>query len=99
MLFYGSATKLSQNDYVNGGNMLGVQDIDIETVTIVETGGLSGFTSDKRPRILFEAHLFSRFTNHKYDASHPDISSFSWNRKLYSNSSIKEYDRLQKAMT
>ena len=48
----------------------------VQTVAKVESqGDLSSF--------LFEPHVFSRLTNHKYDATHPDISYPKWDRKRY----------------
>ena len=41
----------------------------------VESGPLGGFGADGRTIILFERHLFSRKTNHQYDASHPNVSN------------------------
>ena len=47
--------------------------------------------------ILFEAHVFSRLTRHRYDASHPSISSMKWNRALYRGDEA-EYPRLELAL-
>jgi hypothetical protein len=44
-------------------------------VAEVESGPLGGFAADGRPVILFERHLFSRKTNSRFDASHPNISN------------------------
>jgi hypothetical protein len=44
-------------------------------VAEVESGPLGGFTSEGRPVILFERHLFSRKTSSRFDASHPTISN------------------------
>lgn len=43
-------------------------------VMTVETRGF-GFPTDRRPKILFERHIFSERTGGKFDASHPTISS------------------------
>jgi N-acetylmuramidase len=50
-----------------------------------------------KPKILFEAHLFSRETKHKYDYLFPDISSRHQNRALYRGGE-GEYKMLKKAM-
>ena len=63
----------------------------------VESGRLGGFFPSGRPVILFEAHIFSKFTGHKYDHVLPDISSRKWNKKLYKRGEA-EYERMQKAM-
>ena len=54
----------------------------IRAVVEVEAAG-SGFFADGRPKILFEAHWFSEFTNSRYDYRYPSISSPVWNRSLY----------------
>ena len=62
-------------DYVRIANTYGVDGAGFLAVAEVETGGLGGWGPDGRMIILFERHLFSRRTNHQYDASHPNISS------------------------
>lgn len=64
-------------------------------VADVESGGRSDLP-DGRPLILFEAHWFSKFTNHQYDVAHPDISSANWNKALYLGGAA-EYGRLGQA--
>ena len=86
---------LTELDYKDAANLLGVNVAAIKAVAEVEAAG-SGFLPDGRPKILFEAHIFSKFTNRVYNASHPDISSTSWNRSLYKGGT-KEYERLEKA--
>jgi peptidoglycan hydrolase-like protein with peptidoglycan-binding domain len=58
------------------------------------------FLKDGRPTILFEAHVFSRNCSpkHKFDDSHPLISSRAWNSKLYGKGGSHQYDRLHRAM-
>jgi len=46
---------------------------EIWTVVSVETSGC-GFLPDRRPKILFERHIFHRLTGGRYDADDPDIS-------------------------
>lgn len=65
-----------------------------------------GFDSEGNVRILFEGHIFSRYTQHKFDATHPRISARSWNdaKKFYSTGAnadirnIKEHKRLDEAV-
>ena len=52
-------------------------------VAEVESGRLGAFGPDGRPVILFEPHVFARFTNQQYNDSHPHLSSRRWNRALY----------------
>jgi hypothetical protein len=53
---------------------------------------------DGRPTILFEPHIFSRLTDHRYDSSHPRISSRKWNRKLYPGSQAGRWQQLLDAI-
>lgn len=69
----------------------------IRAVAEIESAG-SGFLPDGQPRILFEAHVFSRLTEHKYDAQYPTISSRTWNRALYQGG-VDEHIRLGMACT
>lgn len=84
---------------------LGCELAVIQAVAEVESTG-DGFITLKGkevPRVLFEAHIFSRLTNHGFDKSNPDISSFRWNQKLYAtgpNAQVRaerEHARLDKA--
>lgn len=47
---------------------------ELWAVLAVETRG-AGFDNVRRPRILFERHVFSKRTGGKYDGAHPDISN------------------------
>lgn len=68
----------------------------VRAVIDVESAG-SGFLPDGRPRILFEAHQFSRMTDGVYDAEHPTLSSSRWDRGLYIGGT-GEYGRLYGAL-
>ena len=63
---------------------------DVEAAGDAFIGGL--------PTILFEPHRFSKSTNHRYDASHPHLSSRSWNRKLYPGSQAGRWKQLVDAV-
>jgi hypothetical protein len=89
--------RLSEADFARAAKRLDCEVACVKAVTEVEAGG-GGFYASGRPKILFEAHVFSRRTEHQYDASHPDISSFKWNRKLYKRGE-DEYERLEKAVS
>lgn len=74
---------LTEADFERAAETLGCDVPAIKAVCEVEAPG-GGFLSDGiAPRILFEAHIFSDRTNHQFDASHPNISSRSWNQALY----------------
>ena len=87
---------LSREDYVRASTQLGCPVACIKAVVEVESGG-SGFLPSGRPKILFEAHQFSRITGHVYDLHHSTISSREWNQSLYVGGE-KEYGRLLSAM-
>ncbi|CAB3809904.1 hypothetical protein LMG28614_07160 [Paraburkholderia ultramafica] len=76
-------------------DVLKVGAAELWSVLSVETSGV-GFFSDRRPKILYEQHVFSRLTAHKFDASNPDIS----NPKAgnYGATGSHQYDRLLAAM-
>jgi len=87
---------LSALDYIDSAREIGCSVAAIKAVAEVESSG-GGFLLDGRPKILFEAHKFSEYTKRRFDATHPNISSVSWNRKLY-RGGIGEYSRLQAAI-
>jgi hypothetical protein len=61
----------------------------------VETSGC-GYLPDRRPKILFERHLFSRQTGGQFDADDPDISDPSPGG--YGPGGAHQYDRLAAAI-
>ena len=87
---------LTQEDLARAAHALACEVACIQAVTEVESGG-SGFLPSGRPRMLFEAHIFARQTQHQYDHTHPDISSPTWNRALYRGGEA-EYERLEAAI-
>jgi len=86
---------INENDYLEASKIIGCDVATIKAVKSVESGK-GGFLSNGLPTILFEAHIFSRLTGHKYDKTNPDISSRIWNKKLYLGGSY-EHQRLDKA--
>jgi uncharacterized protein YvpB len=88
--------KVTDEDYDRVAKMIGCEARALKAVVMVEAAG-GGFLPSKRPKILFEAHWFSDFSNHVYDDSHPEISSRSWNPDLYDGGE-QEWDRMEKAM-
>jgi hypothetical protein len=76
---------------------LGVMAAEIWAVIFTETDPpYGGFWSNARPQILYERHIFSRLTNHRYDAQHPDISNPVPGG--YGPSGQHQYDRLSAAI-
>lgn len=87
---------LSPQDYAAAAARLDCTIAQIRAVDDVESKG-SGFLPDGRPRILFEAHKFDAFTGGRFRASHPNISSASWNKQLYFGGAA-EWNRLNAAI-
>lgn len=88
--------RLTLADYQRASENLGCRREVIQAVAEVEAMN-SGFLASGRVVILFEAHVFSRLTRHRHDASHPSISSTKWNRALYRGGE-GEYPRLELAL-
>ena len=87
--------KLDQADYERVAKSIGCDVAAVRAVVSVEAAG-SGFYSDGRPKILFEAHWFSDFTDGRHDDTFPSISSRVWNRSLYIGG-VGEWDRIYRA--
>jgi N-acetylmuramidase len=97
MDFTGAATPLSDADVVAQAASLAVEPAALWAVCDVESAG-GGFLPDKRLKILFEAHVFGKLTQHRWDGSHPEISAPRWNRALYGPAGAHQYDRLARAL-
>lgn len=91
-----ASTPPTDADYTAIAQTLGCEVAAIKAVAEVESAGDAYFSNGK-PKILFEAHIFSRLTNRAFDASNPNISSRTWNRSLYAGG-IAEYGRLEEAL-
>lgn len=87
---------LTASDWVAVADRLGVEEAALRAVADVESSG-SGFLASGKPKILFEAHIFSRLTNGLYNVSNPQISSQQRNRALYKGGE-REYARLIQAI-
>jgi hypothetical protein len=87
---------LTEADFQRAAEALNCEVACIKAVNEVESAG-SGFLPSGRPKILFEAHIFSRRTNRQYDTTHADISSRTWNKALYKGGE-REYERLERAI-
>ncbi len=69
-------------DCIEVAKELNVEPEAILAVARVETtGDINAF--------LFEPHVFSRLTNHKYDKSHPKLSYPTWDRDKYPKSAME----------
>jgi hypothetical protein len=97
MNFKGSARKLEDGDIHRVAQRIDCDEAAIRAVAEVESRG-GGFLNDGRPKILFEAHIFSRRTDHAFDHRHPNISSRKWNKSLYGPGGANQYRRLERAL-
>lgn len=74
---------LKDTDFQRAAARLAAPDYRVKAVCEVEAPN-GGFDAKGQPRILFEAHRFSKLTGGVYDKTNPDISSPVWDRSLYS---------------
>ena len=93
--FYGPGSPLTADGVAAVLNPTNLGQAELWSVLSVETSGC-GFMTDRRPKILFERHIFSRLTGHKFDADDSDISQPSAGG--YGPSGAHQYDRLNAAM-
>ncbi|MGE5218386.1 MAG: N-acetylmuramidase domain-containing protein [Chloroflexota bacterium] len=100
MKFVGKGQPLTRVGLSKALAMLGLGANDaacIWTVIEIETAGLTqgfGFCVDRRPQILFERHVFRKFTDGRFDEVAPDISGPAGGYGLLS----EQYDKLKKAL-
>lgn len=87
---------LTDDDYKQAADALGCEVTAIKAVVKIESDG-TGYLPDGSLKILFEAHIFHRFTKGRFDKSHPNLSSPKWNRKLYKGG-VREWERMTEAM-
>lgn len=87
--------KLDENDFEAAARTLDCDIAAIKAVAEVESSG-DGFLDDGRAKILFEGHIFYKYTKGQYKESHPTICYSPWTKKHYLGGD-KEYDRLMAA--
>ncbi|MBC7720262.1 MAG: DUF3380 domain-containing protein [Chitinophagaceae bacterium] len=95
-MFEGKASPLSDAGVIAATDQLGVKAPALWAVLTVETSGC-GFLPDRRPKILFERHWFSKLTNGQYDNQDADISNPT--QGGYGTGGVYQYDRLAKAIS
>ncbi len=88
---------LTQDDIEDAAQALNVAVAKIKAVREVESGRLGGFGPDGRPIILFEPHVFSRLTQHRYDGTHGGVSYPTWGAKPYPASQVDRWAQLEYA--
>lgn len=82
---------LQESDFSRAASILGVEVATIKAVASVESRG-NGFLPNGLPKILFEGHWFSKFTNHTFDTTNPTLSYKKWTKKYYKGG-VEEYTR------
>lgn len=98
MIFISSnVAHINDNDLIREASLLHCDPNSIGAVCDVESAK-SGFLPDKRPAILYEAHVFGRLTKYRWNSSHPNISAVHWDRSLYGAPGAHQYERLAQAM-
>ena len=96
MDFAGPGKPLTQKALEDAGGIVGIPAAAMWAVIHVESSG-AGYLDDRRPKILFERHLFHRATGGRFDATHPDISNP--RSGGYGLGGAHQYSRLAKAAT
>jgi hypothetical protein len=88
---------LTVDDFAAAAQRLGCEREAIQAVVQVESGPGGAFSPDGRPVILYEPHIFSRRTQRRYDATHPNISYPSWDRTRYPRDQASRWAQLAEA--
>ena len=94
-----SNSKISEQDFVNAANVLGVEVEVVKAIKDVESSG-SGYVFNNHPTILFEGHVFwKQLTKLKIDPNKckdSDILYPTWTKEHYKGD-VAEHVRLEKA--
>ncbi|RMZ58818.1 DUF3380 domain-containing protein [Chryseobacterium nematophagum] len=95
---------LKEIDLINFANQYGLELAAVKAVNEVESSG-KGFLINNKPKILFEGHIFWNELKKRgidpniyYNSSHKDVLYPKWT-KIYYQGGVKEYERLNEAMT
>jgi hypothetical protein len=91
-----SRTPLSVADYEAAASRLSCEREAVQAVVEVESGA-SGFAADGKPLILFEPHIFSRLTAHRFDGANPKVSYPTWDASKYPRDQAGRWAQLREA--
>ena len=94
MEFTGSGKPLTEAAFDDAINRLQCDPAALWAILSVETRGF-GYLADRRPKILYERHIFAARTGRKFDAANPDISSSTPGGYI---GGAGEFDRLGRAI-
>jgi len=92
----GPDTPITKEDVARMATRLRVSPAHVWTIYDVEAAGdpfINGM-----PTILLEPHIFSRLTKHRFDRTHPQISSRRWNKALYGRTQAQRYQQMLDAV-
>jgi hypothetical protein len=90
------AGPLNMAHFQEAAQLLGCEVAAIRAVVKVESGA-AAYDANGRPTILFEPHIFSRLTQRRFDASHPQISYPSWGARPYVRTQDDRWAQLAEA--
>ena len=88
----GPDTALTEQDFADSAQRLGVTAAHVKAVVKVESNGAGFFNG--MPTILPEPHRFSKITGRRYDASHPTVSYPKWGTRPYGKTQAERYQTL-----
>lgn len=86
---------LDDNDFETASFLLECEVAAIKAVAEVESAG-NGFLDNGLTKILFEGHIFHRYTKGAYAQSHPTLCYPTWTTRFYKGGAA-EYERLRAA--
>lgn len=73
---------MTEQDFANAAALLRCDVAAIKAVADVESSG-DGFLKDGRLRVLFEGHVFHKYTRGLYASTHPTLCHPKWTRANY----------------
>lgn len=88
---------LTAADFKQAAEALGCSVAAVKAVAEVEAPR-GGFNENGTPATLFEGHKFHKFTQGRFDASHPTLSYATWTREHYGKGWLEERRRLAAAL-
>lgn len=83
---------LTAADYQRAAERLRCDLPAIYAVDEVESGGV-GFDANGLLTVLFEPHVFSRLTDHRFDSTHGGVSYRKWKTKPYPTGTLAERNK------
>jgi N-acetylmuramidase/Putative peptidoglycan binding domain len=93
--FVAKGNVLSSGGLDEAAQAVGAGAPELWSVLAVETSGC-GFLPDRRPKLLFERHIFHRLTGGRFDTEDPDVSQPTAGG--YGRSGAHQHDRLAAAI-